>query len=96
MPWEIRRKTPQCSGYGVFKEGTNQLEGCHQTREKALAQMAALYSTEEIDKAKDPCWEGYRMEGMKPSSDGSGAMVPNCVPVKSKKVWQGSAFSNKI
>lgn len=35
------------------------------------------------DMAKDPCWEGYRMEGMKPSKDGSG-MVPNCIPIKQK------------
>lgn len=93
MPWEIRRGSSQCSGYGVFKEGTDQLEGCHQTREKALAQMAALYSTEEMDKAKNPCWEGYRMEGMKPSDDGSGAMVPNCIPVGSKKVYDGCGCS---
>ena len=57
MPWEIRQGAPQCSGYGVFKEGTNELEGCHETKEKAQAQMAALYSTEEMDKAKK-AWTG--------------------------------------
>jgi hypothetical protein len=46
MPWEVRQGTSQCSGYGVFKEGTNQLEGCHQTREAANKQMAALYASE--------------------------------------------------
>lgn len=51
MPWEIREGTSQCSGYGVFKEGTNELEGCHETKEKAQAQMAVLYSTEEMDKS---------------------------------------------
>ena len=55
MPWEIRQGTPQCSGYGVFKEGTNELEGCHETKEKAQAQMAALYSTEEMDKKYKGC-----------------------------------------
>jgi len=46
MPWEVRQGTSQCSGYGVFKEGTNQLEGCHQTKEAANKQMAALYASE--------------------------------------------------
>jgi len=40
---------------------------------------------------KAPCWEGYRMEGMKPADDGSGRMVPNCVPINAKKAegYQG-------
>lgn len=46
MPWEIRRGTDQCSGYGVFKQGTNELEGCHTTRESAQRQMSALYASE--------------------------------------------------
>jgi hypothetical protein len=46
MPWKIRQGTSQCSGYGVFKEGTNQLEGCHSTRSAAEKQMAALYASE--------------------------------------------------
>lgn len=93
MPWEIRQGTSQCSGYGVFKQGTNQLEGCHETKEKAQAQMAALYSTEEMGKAANPCWDGYRQEGMKPADDGSGRMVPNCVPIKQKSLWSNTAFS---
>lgn len=46
MPWEIRQGTSQCSGYGVFKEGTSELEGCHTSREAAERQMAALYASE--------------------------------------------------
>jgi len=46
MPWEIRQGTSKCSGYGVFKEGTEQLEGCHETRSAAERQMAALYASE--------------------------------------------------
>lgn len=46
MPWEIRQGTSQCSGYGVFKQGTSQLEGCHATKEAAQRQMAALYASE--------------------------------------------------
>jgi hypothetical protein len=46
MPWEIKQGTSQCSGYGVFKQGTSQLEGCHSTRDAAERQMAALYASE--------------------------------------------------
>ena len=53
MPWEIRRGTSQCSGYGVFKEGTSELEGCHSTREAAQRQMAALYASEPEAAQKD-------------------------------------------
>jgi hypothetical protein len=28
---------------------------------------------------EDSCWEGYIAVGLKPASDGSGRMVPNCV-----------------
>ena len=30
----------------------------------------------------EKCWKGYKQEGMKEKGD---KMVPNCVPVKSKK-----------
>jgi hypothetical protein len=46
MPWEIKQGTSQCSGYGVFKQGTNQLEGCHETKSAAQRQVAALYASE--------------------------------------------------
>ena len=63
MPWEIRQGTSQCSGYGVFKEGTNELEGCHETRAAAQRQMAALYASEpEAAKSVDPEFEKYRGE----------------------------------
>lgn len=32
---------------------------------------------------EDACWEGYIAIGMKPADDGSGRMVPNCVPEES-------------
>jgi hypothetical protein len=63
MPWEIRQGTSQCSGYGVFKQGTNQLEGCHSTRSAAEKQMAALYTSEpQAAKSLDPAFEKYRGE----------------------------------
>lgn len=33
-----------------------------------------------MDKAANPCWDGYVQRGMKPGKDGK--MVPNCVPVE--------------
>jgi len=63
MPWEIRQGTSQCSGYGVFKEGTSELEGCHETRSAAQRQMAALYASEPgAAKSLDPEFEKYRGE----------------------------------
>ena len=63
MPWEIRQGTSQCSGYGVFKEGTNQLEGCHESRGTAERQMAALYASEpSASKSVDSEFEKYRGE----------------------------------
>ena len=42
--------------------------------------------SEEVEKA---CWEGYTQRGMKPADDGSGRMVPNCVPVKkADDLWE--------
>ena len=32
-----------------------------------------------IDEAADPCWDGYRKQGMKKKGD---KMVPNCVPLE--------------
>jgi hypothetical protein len=61
MPWQIRENTSQCSGYGVFKEGTNELEGCHATRGEAEGQMAALYASEpSAAKSVDSDFEKYR------------------------------------
>lgn len=63
MPWEIREKTPQCSGYGVFKEGTDELSGCHETKASAEKQLAALYASEpEASKSVSPEFEKYRGE----------------------------------
>jgi hypothetical protein len=63
MPWEIRQGTGQCSGYGVFKQGTSQLEGCHQTEAAAKRQMAALYASEpDAAKSTNSDFEKYRGE----------------------------------
>lgn len=50
MPWEIRRNYGSCSGYAVVKESDGSIAGCHETREKAGRQIAALEASE-ADKA---------------------------------------------
>jgi hypothetical protein len=45
----------------------------------------------DMDKAANPCWEGYVQRGMK---EQGGKMVPNCIPVE-KAIWEGSAFERK-
>lgn len=47
MPYEIRKDAKECSGYGVYKEGTNKIYGCHKTKEAAERQMKALYAVED-------------------------------------------------
>jgi len=46
MPWHVTGNHPDCSGYAVVKDGTDEVEGCHQTREAANRQLAALYANE--------------------------------------------------
>ena len=40
-----------------------------------------------MDEAKDPCWKGYKQEGLKKKGN---RMVPNCVPVESVSFEIGS------
>ena len=90
MPYSIGEQGSYgCSGYPVVKDGTSDVMGCHDTREKAIAQIAAIESNEAkgagikqpedwpVDKAS-PCWSGYEQRGMK---EKDGRMVPNCVPI---------------
>jgi uncharacterized protein len=47
MPWSIGDKGSHgCGGYPVVKDGTDEVEGCHSTREAAQRQIAALYASE--------------------------------------------------
>lgn len=53
MPWEIREGGADCP-FEVVKEGTSERVGCHDTREGAEAQLAALYANEpDADGADD-------------------------------------------
>jgi hypothetical protein len=44
MPWKIEQRDDE---YCVIKEADGEVEGCHETRDKALAQLAALNAAEE-------------------------------------------------
>jgi hypothetical protein len=95
MPYSVGEKGSYgCSGYPAVKDdGT--VMGCHDTKEKAQAQITAIniseaeksmptLTDEELDQVdkKNPCWEGYVQRGMK---EKDGRMVPNCVPVSRKE-----------
>ena len=45
--------------------------------DKILKQEENFQEGEDLENA---CWEGYIAVGLKPADDGSGRMVPNCVP----------------
>ncbi len=42
MPWHISTSAPGCSGFAVVKDSDSKVVGCHPTKAKALAQLAAL------------------------------------------------------
>ena len=48
MPWHIGTSDdcPASKPHAVIKDATDEVEGCHETEEKAQAQMAALYANE--------------------------------------------------
>lgn len=60
MPWSIRENFGGCAGvkpFAVVKDGTDEVEGCHETREDAQAQIAALNAAESDngdEQAMDP------------------------------------------
>lgn len=49
MPWHIETDNPECSGYAVVKDSSEEVVGCHRTRTQAEAQLAALNIAEEED-----------------------------------------------
>ena len=53
MPWKIEGDYSQCPAakpWAVLKEGDDELAGCHETREGAVSQIAALEAGEADDK----------------------------------------------
>lgn len=56
MPYRVGAKGSYgCSGYPVLKEGTSEVMGCHDSAEKAQAQIAAININE--NKSEDSTWE---------------------------------------
>jgi hypothetical protein len=54
MPYSIGEQGSYgCSGYPVVKDGTSDVMGCHETREKAAAQIAAIESNEDKSYKED-------------------------------------------
>jgi hypothetical protein len=96
MPYSVGEKGSYgCSGYPAVKDdGT--VMGCHDTQEKAQAQITAIniseaeksmptLTDEELDQVdkQAPCWDGYVQRGMK---EKDGRMVPNCVPASKSEL----------
>jgi phage head maturation protease len=53
MPWHVDDNHPDCSGFAVVKDDDGSVEGCHETREQANRQVAALYANEsEVGRAQ--------------------------------------------
>lgn len=55
MPWSVETGNPECGEgqHAVVKDADGTVEGCHDTRDEALAQVAALYASE-ADNASIP------------------------------------------
>lgn len=59
MPWDIKRGYRDCGGYAVVKESDGSIADCHETREMAVRQIAALEASE-AGKSVSPEFEKYR------------------------------------
>lgn len=46
MPWKVEQGAAGCKGFAVVKE-SGELVGCHPSKSRAMAQMRALYASEE-------------------------------------------------
>lgn len=57
MPWHIETDNSECDDFAVVKDDDGAVEGCHETRNQAERQMAALYASEPDVKAADDAIE---------------------------------------
>jgi hypothetical protein len=90
MPWHIVEDSAQCPvsrPYGVIKDATGQVEGCHTSRTAATDQLAALYATEQA-MAEQPCPEGeHRMPDGDCMPDDE---MPSRAPAYATQRWEGT------
>ena len=42
MPYSVTNTHPDCAGFAVVKDSTNEVMGCHKTKSQAQAQLTAL------------------------------------------------------
>jgi len=42
MPYSVVNSHPDCTGWAVVKDSTNEVMGCHNTKNQAQAQLTAL------------------------------------------------------
>jgi hypothetical protein len=76
MPWNVVPDHEECAEgqFAVVKEATGEVEGCHDTREAALEQMAALYASESSSAAPGARnvapWSGVIVVEGAPAYDG--------------------------
>jgi len=85
MPWHIvenSRSCPATQPFAVVKDDDGSVEGCHETRQGAEDQMAALYASEENER-------GGLMEFIQNFVDGIVKLVRRELDVF--RAWDGSA-----
>lgn len=58
MPYSVVRDHPDCSGWAVVKDGTNELMGCHDNQGQAEDQLTALNIAEYGERAVVPSADG--------------------------------------
>ena len=51
MPWHVEEDRQDCQGFAVIKDEDGSLVGCHRTEAQADRQLAALYASEENNRA---------------------------------------------
>ena len=51
MPWHVEEDREDCQGFAVIKDEDGSLAGCHRTEAQADRQLAALYASEENNRA---------------------------------------------
>ena len=51
MPYHIESENESCNGFAVVKDEDGEVMGCHRNEDQAFRQMAALYASEENNRA---------------------------------------------
>jgi hypothetical protein len=93
MPWDIEKRGDE---FCVIKRDTGESEGCHETREKAEAQLAALNIAEQEDKAdkaqsleqmQNEIVSAFNAQHPEPASD---------IAVPAQRFWVVETFVDRV